>query len=336
MLLYSHSSPTVRTALLALSAIYEVHEAKVFLDDRTPISFGCLERHAFDQYTKAVSEIIRARRSHAKNAKNNQQDLLLGYLIFTWMEIMLGNLDTAKWHLDSGIKIMTDIATNPEAVAERKDPDDVYGALHRSFLRLKFQTTVGLLAVPMVANGPPSQPPGRVSVNPGEAHRQAIPASALASPVGPQSLRGPNVELTWTLEGRHRQFERLLQADQAISLKPRNAIDEADRKRSLALIYIKLSREMLSLMTEARFQGADNLQLCRYVEVIDIMEDIARRKLFMEPSPTSLDFGVIPPLFFILRVCEHDFYFDVVFCLSWHLVASISHNIKMEFTLTTI
>ncbi|EPE34179.1 Zn2/Cys6 DNA-binding protein [Glarea lozoyensis ATCC 20868] len=299
MLLYSHSSPTVRTSLLALSAIYEVYEAKIFLDDRTPVSFGCLETHAFEQYTKAVSEIIRTRRSHAKNPRNNQQDLLLGYLIFTWMEIMLGNLDTAKWHLDSGIKIMTDIATNPAAVAERRDPDDVYGALHRSFLRLKFQTTVGLQAIPMVAHGPPNQPPNVVLA---AVNEQEIPTPTLM--IGPQSAQVPKMELTWTLEGRHRQFERLLRADQAISLKPLNAVDEADRKRSLALVYIKLSRAMLSLLTEARFQGADNLQTCRYIEIIDIMEDIARRKIYMEPSPTSLDFGVIPPLFLILRWCN--------------------------------
>ncbi|KAG9227999.1 hypothetical protein BJ875DRAFT_478774 [Amylocarpus encephaloides] len=81
-------------------------------------------------------------------------------------------------------------------------------------------------------------------------------------------------------------------------------IDEADRKRSLTVVYITLSRAMLSLMTEARTNGPDSLQTSRYAKVVDIIEDISIRKIFMAPSPPPLDLGVIPPLLFTLRWCK--------------------------------
>jgi hypothetical protein len=155
MLMYSHCSSAVRTSLLALSSIYEIHERKMWLNDRTAISVESLQKSAFAQYTKAVAEIIQSLRASNKGSKSksDRRAVLLSCLIFTWIEIMLSNFNTARWHLDSGINIINDIATNPAAAEEREDPDDIYGALHRSFLRLRFQTTVGLQAKP--ASGSP-------------------------------------------------------------------------------------------------------------------------------------------------------------------------------------
>jgi hypothetical protein len=304
MLLYSHSNPTVRTSLLALSVIYEVYESKIAVNDRTTISYSSLQKHAFAQYTKAVSEIIRSLRANTKNPQKDQKDLLLSCLIFIWIEMMLGNMDTAKWHLDSGIKIINDIATSPTASVERQDPEDIYGALHRSFLRLKFQTTVGLEASPMIGSHHSSEPPYSLDPilaiisRPTDYVRAPIPAKAGTH------WKGSNVELTWTLQGRHRQFERLRKADEAISQMPPYIIGEEDRKRSLTFFYIKMSRAVLALITEARSQGPESLQTPRYIEVLDIIENIFFRKTFMQPTSASLDFGVIPPIYFTLRVSD--------------------------------
>lgn len=301
MLLHSHHSPPVRTSLLALSAIYEVYEGKILSNDRTTISLGSLHKHAFTLYAKAVAEIIQSLRSNTKLELNDRKMVLLSCLIFTWVEIMLSNFDTARWHLDSGLKIITDIAKNSSGDIERDDPDDIYGSLHRSFLRLKFQTTIGLDASPNVENSPS-----------GDLRRTSHPANEIRSiePVqttpmindGSQITRGPNVELTWTLQGRRRQLERLRMDDEAISRKPIHTIREEDRRRSLTFVYIKLSRAMLSLMTEARSNGPDTLLNSRYAEVVDIIEDIYNRKKLMQQTSASLDIGVHPPLFFTLKV----------------------------------
>jgi len=302
MLLYSHGSSAVRTSLLALSSIYEVHERKMWLNDRAAITVESLQKTAFAQYTKAVAEIIQSLRASNKpgRSKNDRKAVLLSCLIFTWIEIMLSNFDTARWHLDSGINIINDIATNPAANEEREDPEDIYGALHRSFLRLRFQTTVGLQAKPAIAP-PATQVHDPLGVDGGDVPPRPMRQPTLAKP-GLQLNKGPNSELSWTLQGRLRQLERLKRAEEEIRQKPAHTVSDEDRRRSLTYVYVKLSRAVLSLMTEARSNGPDSLDTSRYVEVIDLIEDIYGRKSGMGASSAALDFGVNPPLVFTLRV----------------------------------
>jgi len=302
MLLYSHFSPVVRKSLLALSAIYEVHEGKSIIYDRTAISLGSLQEHALSLYIKAVAEIIRCLRKNPKSSSSSSslRSLLLSCLIFSWIEIMLSNLDTAQWHLDSGIKIINSIAAVPANISQREDPDEIYGSLHRSFLRLKFQTTIDLKGVPMIEESSTetrSKRPGRV------VQRQSNSVQApMMNEAGIQEPQSPKSELSWTLQGRLRQIERLRQADEAIKQMPASSIQAEDRKRSLTYVYVRLSRAVLSLMTEARCNGQESLDDSRYTDVIDIVQEIYEKRKFIQLSPISLDFGVNAPLLFTLRV----------------------------------
>ena len=301
ILLHCHQNPAVRTSFLALSAIYEIYETKILSNDRSTISLGRLPKHAFTQYAKAVAIIIQCLRSNTKRNNNDRKGLLISCLVFTWVEIMLCNLETARWHLDSGINIINDLATNPEINIERDDPDDVYGSLHRSFLRLKFQLTVGLDASPMGDAGSP-RAARQTSEPSGEIQKPEMGRSPSMAKVGLQVSQSENVELTWTRQGRGRQLERLRKADEAINKRPVHTIQEEDRRRSLTFVNIKLSRAVLSLITEARSRGLNTLSDSRYLEVIEIMEDIYHRKKLMQPTPASLDFGMNPPLFFTVKV----------------------------------
>lgn len=305
MLMYSHCSSAVRTSLLALSSIYEIHERKMWLNDRTAISVESLQKSAFAQYTKAVAEIIQSLRASNKGSKSksDRRAVLLSCLIFTWIEIMLSNFDTARWHLDSGINIINDIATNLAAAEEREDPDDIYGALHRSFLRLRFQTTVGLQAKP-ASGGPETQTYDPLGVDGGDIPQRPRPVTVARPQL--QVTKGPAQEMSWTLQGRRRQLERLRKADEEIRQKPAHAVSEEGRKRSLTFVWVKLSRAVLSLLTDARSNGPGSVDTSLYIEVIDLIEDIYSRKRVLEPTSAALDFGVNPPLFFTIRVSVVD------------------------------
>lgn len=305
ILQYSHLSSVVRSSLLALSAIFEVYETRSLSAERGTIELNCLPKYATSLYTKAVQEVIRCVRVSNTSAEGDRRCALLSCLIFSWIEVMLNNFDTVQWHLESGIRFINKIATNPATIDERRDPDDIYGSLHRSFLRLRYQTTVGLKARPMI--------------------RQALAASVLMQPsistesrlgvvrvppisgAGLKMAQAPNASLTITLKGRHDQIASLRQVHETVETMPDSLIRQEQRQQSLTYLHIKLSKAVLSLMTEYK-KDLENPNDPRYVEMIEIVEEIYGRQKKGELQRISLDFGVNNPLFFTLQVSSDSNY----------------------------
>jgi hypothetical protein len=133
----SQQYPTIRHSLVAFSAMYEDHEQQ----DKQP-SFTNSE-HALRQYNKAV-------RSRLDYHSSDEQDMHVGLvscLIFVWIELLQGNLDTGFQHLNSGLKILRDLRRRQrrKGIEERnyqEDVEDVYGSLDRSFTRLRIQAAL--------------------------------------------------------------------------------------------------------------------------------------------------------------------------------------------------
>ena len=200
---------------------------------------------------------------------------------------MLTFLRFLGWHIDSGIKIINDIATNPND-SDCNDDDDVYGSLQRAFLRLRFQTTMGLGPVPL--------------------NEQSLLSTVKKFPIAfplskSESSRSPqypvlNNDSSWVPYGTEHQLSRLLQAEDSLKQMEGVQMKEAYYRRRLAYSYIKLAGTALQMMTKS----LDTMDDTRFVELIQVVEAIYDRKRFVESSPISLDFGITNPLLFIIRV----------------------------------
>lgn len=295
LLQYSRRNPAVEASLLALSSIFEAYEANTMLNDGTALHVHTLHKHAFLQYTKAVSQVL-----HSLNSKEgDRRPTLLACLMFTWIEIMLGNLDTARRHLQSGVDIIDEIASDPVELV-RKDPEDMYGALYRSFLRLRFQTTIGLRPVPQGYSRIGSNDTGDAEVS----HFQSkLTQKSTMQEAKSQVWEKPFPDLDWTMQSRIRQIDRLQKADENVSLAS-NATDELCCRRSLSYKYIELSQAVLTLMTDARKDAKTRLDSIRWSKLLIYVDEIMLGSKPLQYSPITLDFGVFPTLFFILLVCS--------------------------------
>lgn len=139
MLQFSHRDPTIRYSLIALSAIYEEHEAH---PDQTRMSAGQSKSvYVLQQYTKALRYL-------ADSLLTGQADprvALISCLIFIWIEFLQNNLESGFKHLESGLQILGGLGAGRQASRSgspyASDFDDIYGSLDRSFKRLSIQAT---------------------------------------------------------------------------------------------------------------------------------------------------------------------------------------------------
>lgn len=99
----SHSEPTVRLALLALSSIYEAHEygQQGPSNSRQDVN-EALNNNALQQYTKAVAALF----TGLSEDKTPLQITLITCLLFIWIEFLRNDSDTAFKHLNSGLRIL--------------------------------------------------------------------------------------------------------------------------------------------------------------------------------------------------------------------------------------
>ncbi|KAG4440787.1 hypothetical protein IFR05_003715 [Cadophora sp. M221] len=140
VLTYSHSYPTIKQSLVALSRMYEEYENNHASSADSPFQFSALAVH---QYNRAVRELV-------DYIASNQQDFtvaLVSCLMFVWIELLQGNFYAAFRHLDGGLKILNDFASSKWytswSVARKMetihDVNEIHGSLARSFMRLRIQ-----------------------------------------------------------------------------------------------------------------------------------------------------------------------------------------------------
>lgn len=307
---YSHNQPAVLQSLLAMSAIYEVHERRIQEGKGATTSLETLERHALQQYNKAVKELVR----YLGSSDSDQRAVLMSCLIFTWIEIMLNNFETAVRHLNCGINILTDMKANiqrdggNQASSFPEDPDDIYEFIHRSFMRLKFQTSLDRGAPQeSTESGRSVQNPveGYSTSSTADARRGNSPTSANLPKIAKMVqliAKVPNIGFTLYEEISRSQAERLQGTDEMFQAGTTGKFQEDEKRQRLTILYIRLSRVMTSLIAEARDMTSEMVNATHFQEVIDLVKEIYTVGRDMETSPTPLDFGVIPPLFLTLLV----------------------------------
>lgn len=141
VLQFSHSFPTVQQSLVALSAIYEEHEKNSRGSGRqNSLAYSEL---TVQQYNKAVGQLA----SDLDSGIQDPKVALISCLIFVWIEFLQDNLDAGFRHLEFGLKILHDLRSSlitNGALNECKlqDTRNIYGALDRSFTRLRVQAAL--------------------------------------------------------------------------------------------------------------------------------------------------------------------------------------------------
>jgi hypothetical protein len=134
VLQFSHRDPKIRYSLVALSAIYEVH-------DRNPGS-KLQSVYVSQQYTKALRHLA----GSLMKGQADQRVTLISCLIFVWIEVLQDNSESGFKHLESGLRILRDLRKGAESGrswgSAAIDSDDIYGSLDRSFKRLSTQAMI--------------------------------------------------------------------------------------------------------------------------------------------------------------------------------------------------
>jgi hypothetical protein len=125
-----HAEPTVKHALLALSATYEAHELqgrntkKAILDLSAPCNMFALQ-----QYTKAMRILSCSLSAN----KSSAQVTLICCLLFVLLELLRNDSNTGLKHLKSGLQILRHIRQLEPAVDK---------SLLSIFMRLQTQATI--------------------------------------------------------------------------------------------------------------------------------------------------------------------------------------------------
>ncbi|KAK0111143.1 hypothetical protein ONS95_001519 [Cadophora gregata] len=161
VLKFSHSFPTVKQSLVALSCMYEEYER---CHASRPVDSFQFSGSAIHQYTIAVRELV----NYIASDKQDNTVTLISCLIFVWIELLQGNFPEAYRHLKGGMKIINDTGAPQEqatsTISRKREPchdvKEIQGSLSRSFARLRIQAIV--CGQHMPAFSPPCSKGGQV------------------------------------------------------------------------------------------------------------------------------------------------------------------------------
>jgi hypothetical protein len=128
----SHTEPSVRHALLALSSLCETYESQDLMDDHSQFRV----QFALQHYNKAVRLVAK----YLSTLQPRLDVILTSCLVFAWLEILRNDFDAGLRHLKSGLKILDDFWQPNKSSALRSQHVDV--SLIYLFSRLRTQATV--------------------------------------------------------------------------------------------------------------------------------------------------------------------------------------------------
>jgi hypothetical protein len=144
----SHTEPTVRHALLALSSLCETYESENINQDPTNDQDKFRIQFALQQYNKAVRLLA----DYLPTSQARLEVILTSCLVFILLEFMRNDFDAGLKHLKGGLKIL-DHVRQPATEALKSQYIDA--SLIHWFGRLKIQATVhGSPTSDFISEGP--------------------------------------------------------------------------------------------------------------------------------------------------------------------------------------
>lgn len=305
VLRFSHSHPAVRQSLLALSAVYEVYEQH---KDRTIKHFNLeyAAPHALQQYSKAVSSLTR----RIGSPENDPRAVLISCLIFTWIEVMMDNMEMVFKHLVGGVTILAEMKAaclrrEAQGGMFQFDVDGIYISIARSLLRLRFQTSVELTNLQdfNLIEGFLLEEPS----TPHMVDKESSRASNLLALSQLENLVSFN-EHALCLEFVFIDNERLHERSPKNIERPyrdRNANHNRKAQiRSMANLYNELDRVTIQAVQYSHRAATSEEkmdEISPYYELVDLVQEISIKRKGMASIPV-LDVGVLPSLTYTLLV----------------------------------
>lgn len=313
VLQFSHTYPTVQQSLSALGVIYEEHErSNAGLTDTTRAS-----DHALQQYTKAVKTLV----EYLSSESQDPRVALISCLIFVWIEFLQKNMDSGFQHLNSGLKILTDLRkfrpVNTSSYSNQCDAGDILGTLIRSFTRLRVQaaihgsTSAGLTTsstrsmeiTNMIPASFSSIYESRITL---DNEFNAIFGYMRTLRDGDRLNRYEDMSQATIESIKLTHLQRLEQWKIATESMITGRFGTQAVAQNSRLLYLEMYYTFITLAMKTLLQGemAFDQHTPDFERIVAICEVLIHEQVHEKPPPISFDMGVIPPLFFLVMKCR--------------------------------
>ncbi|TVY40877.1 putative transcriptional regulatory protein [Lachnellula subtilissima] len=313
VLQFCHVYPAVQQSLIALGAIYEEHERHgMALTTSTPTDENVLK-----QYNIAVKGLV----DYLSSANQDPRVALISCLMFVWIEFLQRNLDSGFRHLNSGLKILQDLRVSqiPGKTSPVNDEgkEDIYGALNRSFTRLRVQaamhgstsaglttsTTRALEAVGLIPRSFSNIYEARICL---DNEYNAIFGYMRTLRDGDRYSRYEGMNEATINSIRLAHLQKLEQWKQATGAMMAGSLQPYDQTLKSGFMYLELYYIFITIVLKALLGG----EMCfddhtmDFERIATLCESLIHDHRHGKPPPLSFDIGVIPPLFFLILKCR--------------------------------
>lgn len=316
----SHSQPTVRHALLALSSLCEIYDARA--TGQQELSSDKVERlnqFALQQYNKAIGLLA----SDLAAPRSRLEVTLTTCLVFIWLEFLRDDFDSGLNHLESGLKILRDFnQPDSESGWPSRPTQHIDISLTRLFTRLDIQATI---------HGSPTSDFNSRIFDRSNKIASMIPSSFLSIDEARKCLDGvlsPIIHLIrqlhqpnyvksmldshpWpdplSLEARRQSGLYHLQLWQAaVDNSASSIFKPQDQDQASALAVLNLYHRLAKVILNTLFTTSQMI-FDEYNSDFEYLLALAESVIHNYQSTSSvvfLDMGVMPPLFFIVVMCR--------------------------------
>lgn len=303
----SHSEPAIRDATLALSSLHRYYES-----EQLPQS-DQERRSAILYYGRAVSQ---TKRLLSQNARDNIEKLLVTCVMFICYENLAGNFPDAQMHLQNGLRILSE-SQNPLSEGQlnhhRAIPDDILHIFSRCNLQaMMFSESSApypFATIPISEPGP--IPSSFSSVAEAQYHlfehfkwrwveEEMFHDANVQSPLLRHSWLGSGLT-TWE--------------DSFAALQLRQREGPPNAEMELGLIITQINCEIFTLVFSSVFTRTEISYDAHYAKFERMLTLLESLPVVSDSGPAgagkplgqktiSFEWGVIPPLYFIVVRCR--------------------------------
>jgi enamine deaminase RidA (YjgF/YER057c/UK114 family) len=317
VLQFSHTYPTVRQALIALSFIYKGNDRDILNSVKTTV-ISMDHQHALHQYNGAIRKLI----DDLSSVQQDARATLLSCLLFIWIEVLQNNFESAFRHLNSGLKILRDInasfpSPSPEGLPGTHDTPNIYGYLSRSLIRLNSQAAL---------HGTSRVLPEKAVILRNAVEVLATIPESFSDVFESRSFLDNEINIVAGYIRRLRDKDHYASLDMPAIDRFRTAHLDRTRRWHLAtmamvaaipslkipfqisaIAYLQLYHTFLEIVLKTLFCGSEMVfddYTSEFEQIIKHVECITNKPDFDKDYILSFDMNIIPPLFFLVLKCR--------------------------------
>ncbi|KAL2857744.1 hypothetical protein BJY01DRAFT_202002 [Aspergillus pseudoustus] len=303
----SHSEPSIRYAVSAISVIYQDVEASF----RHPAGYVDANPEAQQQWNTAVRSLSARIQTHP----DSNLVPLVCCLLFTGIEFLRGHVESSLLHVRSGINILAALRHNSEAArgpGPMLPPSDIKAIEEHIvpiFSRLKILCSLAGIITPPIYTSTANEMSPQEDL--GDSRLRLVEVLNACIPfIGKASLKAvlfqididdlvEQAKLQIRLDAWREQLDELVERTQAAS-------DPAQQEAvNLLLVHYKVIYIWLRVCTTAEETATDAYHT-DFEELLQYAEKIAKPGVEMAAAqPLSFDIHILGPLYYTALKCRH-------------------------------